>query len=77
MISIVAKALANVANVDIDKEKFLQVLRTQQNGTGVNKGFRVVGHSMYTYHQTRAGLSYFYPKRKVLNDGVSTIALDI
>jgi hypothetical protein len=27
---------------------------------------------MYTYLQERAGLSYFYPKRKVLADGMST-----
>ncbi|KXJ14359.1 hypothetical protein AC249_AIPGENE21562 [Exaiptasia diaphana] len=62
---------------DIDKDKFLQVLRTRQSATGLNKGFRVVNHSMYTYNQTRAGFSYFYPKRKVLDDGVTTIPLDI
>jgi hypothetical protein len=32
---------------------------------------------MYTYLQERAGFSYFYPKRKVWDDGVSTEPLDI
>ena len=32
--------------------------------------FRVVNNSMYTYQQVRDGFSYFYPKRKELEDGV-------
>ena len=32
---------------------------------------------MCTYVQEKDALSYFYPKRKVLNDGVTTIPLDI
>ena len=31
----------------------------------------------YTYSQVRDAFSYFYPKRKVLQDGVSTTPLDI
>lgn len=34
-------------------------------------------NSMYTYTQVRDAFSYFYPKRKVLEDGVTTIPLDI
>ena len=41
------------------------------------QGFRVVNNSMYTYEQVRDGFSYFYSKRKVLDDGVTTIPLDI
>ena len=29
------------------------------------------------YHQKRSGFSYFYCKRRVLNDGRSTVPLDI
>ena len=63
---------------NLTKEQYLTVLETQQNGIGVNKGFRALptGH-VYTYIQTRHGLSYLYPKRKVLDDGVSTIPLDL
>jgi hypothetical protein len=46
-------------------------------GSGTNRGFRVVDNKMYAYLQERAVFSYFYPKRKVLDDGVSTEPLDI
>ena len=62
---------------DIDKDKYLNVLLTKQNSGGVNRGFRVVNNTMYTYTQVRDAFSYFYPKRKVLADGVSTTPLDI
>lgn len=39
-------------------------------------GFKLRNNSMYTYRQIRNGLTYFYCKRKVLNDGVSTEPLD-
>ena len=62
---------------DINKEKYVNVLLTEQSSAGLNKGFRVVNNSMYTYEQVRDGFSYFYPKRKVLEHGVSTQPLDI
>ena len=62
---------------EINKEKYLNVLLTKQNSGGVNRGFRVVNNTMYTYTQVRDAFSYFYPKRKVLADGVSTTPLDI
>ncbi|CAH3152231.1 unnamed protein product, partial [Porites lobata] len=62
---------------DINKDKYLNVLLTKQNSAGVNRGFRVVNNTMYTYTQVRDAFSYFYPKRKVLADGVSTTPLDI
>ena len=61
----------------INKEKYQNVLLTKQSSSGTNKGFRVVNNKMYTYEQIRDGFSYFYPKRKVLEDGVTTIPLDI
>ena len=51
---------------DINKEKYFNVLLTKQNSTGV-KSFREVHHAFL----------YFYPKRNVLADGVSTTLLDI
>ena len=62
---------------DINKEKYLNVLLTKQSSSRLNKGFRVVNNSMYTYEQVRDGFSYFYPQKKVLEDGVTTMPLDI
>jgi len=64
-------------NNRIDKDKYLNVLFSKESESGVNKGFRVVNNEIYTYTQVRDGFSYFYPKRKVLSDGISTVPLDI
>ena len=45
-----------------DKDKYLNVLLTKQNWSSVNRGFRVVNNTMYTYTQVRDVFSYFYPK---------------
>ena len=62
---------------DPQKEVYLNVLQTRQSRSGENRGFRVVDNKVLTYAQHRTGFSYFYSKRKVLEDGVSTIPLDI
>jgi hypothetical protein len=59
----------------LTKEHYFDVLSSQQSGQGVNRGFRVVDDRVLTYEQVRSGLSYFYPKRKVQADGISTVAL--
>ena len=55
----------------------MTVLNTRSSGGGVNKGFVMKHGTMFTYEQTRTALTYFYPKRKVDDDGVSTTYLDI
>ena len=62
---------------DIDNDAFLNVLTSRRSGSGVNRGFRVHNSSMMTYVQERAALTYFYPKRKVLEDGLTTAPLDL
>ena len=62
---------------NLTREIFMNVLKTQRAGKGINKGFRSVNGNMYTYEQERHGLSYMYPKRKVLGDGVSTTPLEL
>ena len=62
---------------DIDKDTFLAVLTNRRSGSGFNRGFRVHNSSMMTYIQERAALTYFYPKRKVLEDGLTTAPLDL
>ena len=34
-------------------------------------------HSVATYEQTKKGLSYFYPKRRVEQDGIHTKPLGL
>ncbi|XP_066264599.1 uncharacterized protein [Branchiostoma lanceolatum] len=62
---------------NITLQKYLRVLETQKSGQGVNRGFRVKDNQMLTYTQTRDAFSYFYPKRQVQDDGVTTLPLDI
>ena len=57
--------------------KYKKVLDTQEKSDGVNTGFRMKKNNIYTYTQTRSGFTYFYCKREVLEDGVSTKPLDI
>ena len=62
---------------NVTKEKYMDVLLTKQSGSGTNRGFRTIDNQVYTYLQERSGFTYFYPKRKVLADGVSTAPLEI
>ena len=61
----------------INKQRYLDVLISGQSSSGTNTGFRVRDNQIVTYRQDRQAFTYFYPKRKVLDDGVSTIPLDI
>ena len=67
----------NKKNNVINKDKYLDVILSKRSGSGVNRGFRVLFNKMCTYVHVKNAFSYFYPKRKVLEDGVSTIPLDI
>ena len=62
---------------NIDKDAFLDVLTNRRSGSGVNHGFRVRNSTVLSYIQERAALTYFYPKRKVLEDGLTTAPLDL
>ena len=62
----------------INREEFLSVLRKPKSEHRVqNSGFIIEGNVTKTYTQKKKGLNYFYCKRKVLSDGVSTTHLDI
>jgi len=60
-----------------NKNDYLNVLKSQQRATGMNTSFRAKNNSVYTYQQTKRALSYFYPKRKVMANGISTTPLDL
>ena len=57
--------------------KFRHILKSHEAQSGQTRGFRVRNDSIYTYTQKRRGFSYFYCKRKVLEDGIHTEPLDI
>jgi hypothetical protein len=65
-------------NNDITKERFEKVLfNPNYKDMCTNKGFRMVDNHMITYIQEKKGLTYYYDKRVVLADGVSTLPLPI
>ena len=55
--------------------KFRKVMDTKTNLTSSNRGFQVKDNAVWTYLQTKKGLSYFYPKRIVASDGIHTSPL--
>ena len=57
--------------------KFQQTLEEKVINSSTNVGFRLRGSKIYTYSQEKIGFNYFYCKRVVENDGVSTRPLDM
>ena len=57
-------------------EKYRRVLNEKVNVTSNNRGFRTNNHSVATYEPVKKGLSYFYPKRIVVSDGIHTQPLN-
>ena len=62
---------------DLVKKDFIAILETRKPHRVENAGFIRDGLDTKTYTQWKKGLEYFYAKRKVLSDGVSTTHLDI
>ena len=52
--------------------RYLKVLDESVNITSTNKCFRTKKNTVATYEQTERGLSLFYPKRIVEDDGINT-----
>ena len=57
--------------------KYRKVLQEPVNVISNKRGFRTIQHSVATYEQTKTGLSYFYPKRIVEEDGIHTKPLHL
>ena len=62
---------------DGPREKYRRVMDEIIHLTSTNRGFRTINHCFATYEQTKKGLSYFYPKRVVLADGIHTEPLKL
>ena len=61
----------------LTSDHFRSVLTSKQSVNAVNRGFILKDNTMLSYNMEKQGLSYFYCKRKVLEDGISTTFLDI
>ncbi len=59
-----------------DKD-YLSVLSTGVPKDGLNISFTVRDSNIFTYKQTRRGLSYLYYKRIVCNDGYRTLPTNV
>jgi hypothetical protein len=70
-----SKGLSKGAN-RLTKECFMDVLKTGESKTGRNRGFVRKNNTTYTYEQVKRGLTYFYAKRQVAEDGVSTSSIN-
>ena len=57
--------------------KYRRVLDEAINLRSTNRRFRIINHMVATYEQTKKGLSYFYPKRQVQDDGNHTKPLNL
>ena len=58
-------------------ETFKKVLTTEKAEASTNMGFIAKNNSIFTYHQQRAAFSYFYCKRVIESDGVSSKPLNV
>ena len=65
------------ARNNLIKEDFLKVLQEKCEHKVTNTGIIDEGTRKLTYTQTKLGLNYFYCKREVLEDGITTIPLNI
>ena len=61
----------------VGKDHFLSVLETTLPHEIINCGFYKNKLTMQTYTQCKQGLAFFYVKREVLDDGISTTPLSI
>ena len=57
--------------------KYRKVLQEAVNVTSTNRGVRTIQRSVAKYEQTKKELSYFYPERKVEEDGILTEPLHL
>ena len=57
--------------------KYRRVLDEAVYLKSTTRGIKTSNHSVGTYRQKKKGLSYFYPKREVLDDGIHTKPLNL
>ena len=71
-------SMKGVNNIFVDPyQHYKTVLDNRSNFKAENRGIVLCNNTMYSYHQEKLALSYFFCKRKVHNDGIHTSPLDI
>ena len=55
---------------DGPRSRYHKVLQEAVNVTSTNRSFQTIRHGVALYEQTKKGLSYFYPKRIVEENGI-------
>ena len=79
-LELITKTSAKGSNKDrnnLNNNDFLNTITNKTDHLVTNAGFIRDGLTIKTYTQRKKGFGYFYAKRKVLDDGVSTTHLDI
>ena len=71
-----AKGISKNLN-NLQAEIYKDVLQSRTSFTGTNRGFIQKDHKILTYAQQRSGIEYYYTKRKVHEDGITTSPLDV
>jgi hypothetical protein len=63
----------------LTRANFRRILKEKITIKATNKGFRLCKdtQTMKTYEQYKTGLNYYYDKRQVLEDGITTIPLNL
>jgi len=61
----------------LTQKDYINVLNKEKIDPQINRGFIKEKETFFTYAMKKDGLKYFYTKRKVLANGVSTTFLDI
>ena len=64
-------------NLHQPMDKYKHALKNKTTRHSTNFGFRMKGSNIFTYSQEKIGFNYFYCKREVLSDGISTRPLNI
>ena len=64
-------------NLSNPMSNYEETLKRKCTRSSTNHGFRMNGSDMFTYSQEKIGFNYFYCKREVLSDGISTKPLPI
>ena len=64
-------------NLESPLERFKSVLFNKVPYEGTNKGFRYYRGNMFTYKQNKMSITYFYYKRFVHADGVTTSPINV
>lgn len=75
-----AKGIQKAKNTGIlTPESFESVVKDKITLQATNTGFRICSktNGMKTYKQIKTGLTHYYDKRRVLEDGITTEPLDL